>query len=255
MKIAIALVALLLLIVLLVLGAFYLNQRQLIYYPQLTPADAIAPSYTLRRADDIVLRGWVDAPGQSRALLYFGGNAETLQPTRRELADCCPGWARYFLPYRGYGGSDGAPEAKAILADALAFYDDVAARHPGQPIAIIGRSLGSGVAAYVASQRPLAKLVLITPFDSLHGVARVHYPWLPVGLLLREHYDSADWLRGKPLDIMLVRASHDEVIPAANTEALLRALPANTRVIALDGDHNVFAEPARLRQALVEFLD
>ncbi|RMH94989.1 alpha/beta hydrolase [Lysobacter pythonis] len=237
-----------------VIALFFLNQRRLVYFPDASNGDAIPPSFTLKRPDGVTLRGWVDDPGQPRALLYFGGNAETLQAARAELRECCPGWSRYFLPYRGYGGSEGAPASPAIHADALAFYDTVAKRHPGQPVALIGRSLGSGVAAHVAANRPVSKLVLVTPFDSLKNVAKAHYPWLPVGLLLRERYDSADWLRGKPLAAMVIRARHDQVIPAANTDALLRALPDDTWVVELEGDHNTFAEAEGFRQALADFL-
>ena len=137
------------------------------------------------------------------------------------------------MPYRGYGGSDGEPDRDAMLADALALYDEVAKRHPGQPVAVVGRSLGSGVAAWVASRRPVAKLVLVTPFDSLGKVAKVHYPWLPVDLLLRERYDSADWLRGRREPTLVLRASDDRAVPAANTDALLAALPPTTQVVAI----------------------
>lgn len=239
----------------LVLAVFHFGQRKLVYFADATRLDArVDPTFQLQRPDGITLRGWANRIEQPRALIYFGGNAETLQGTRLQLDACCADWAAYLVPYRGYGGSDGAPSSEAILADALALHDEVAKRHPGQPVALVGRSLGSGVAAWVASRRPVAKLVLVTPFDSLGHVAKAHYPWLPVKWLLRERYDSADWLRGKSLQVMVVRASHDPVIPAANTDALLRALPADTRVVTLQGDHNVFEEPARYRQALADFL-
>ncbi len=239
----------------LVLAGFYFGQRRLIYYPDITRGDAgVASTFQLVRPDGVHLRGWVDRPGQARALLYFGGNAETLQPARALLGECCPGWTAYFIPYRGYGGSDGSPSRDAILADALAVYDAVAARHPGQPVAVIGRSLGSGVASWVASQRPTSALVLITPFDSLSNVAGSHYPWLPVDWLMRERYDSADCLRGRGEPTLVIRAAHDEVIPAANTDALLAALPATTRVVEIDGDHNNLSVQPSYQQALANFL-
>jgi pimeloyl-ACP methyl ester carboxylesterase len=52
-------------------------------------------------------------------------------------------------------------------------------------IVAMGRSLGTGVAVHLASQRPLAGAILVTPYDSMVAVAQVHYPLLPVGLLLR----------------------------------------------------------------------
>ena len=255
LKLIAGLTLLVMLVIGLILAGFYIGQRRLIYFPDMTRADAAAPSnFELTRPDGVHLRGWVDRPGQPRALLYFGGNAETLQPARALLAECCPGWTAYLAPYRGYGGSDGAPSRDAILADALAMYDAAAARHPDQPIAVIGRSLGSGVASWVVSQRPVSKLVLITPFDSLSNVAKSHSPWLPVDWLMRERYDSADWLRGRTQPTLVIRASDDQVVPAANTDALLAALPTTTRVVQIEGDHNALSAQPAYVQALADFL-
>lgn len=255
LKTAIGMIVLLIGALALVLAGFYFGQRRLVYFPDVTRADAAVPaSFVLERPGGIRLRGWADHPGQPRALIYFGGNAETLQPTRALLADCCAGWASYAVPYRGYGGSNGQPASDAILADALALYDEVAMRHPGQPIAVVGRSLGSGVAAWVASRRPVSKLVMVTPFDSLGKVAKTHYPWLPVGLLMRERYDSAEWLRGRSQPTLVIRAGHDQVVPRANTDALLAALPPDTQVVEVEGDHNTLSANADYARALAAFL-
>lgn len=239
----------------LLLAALYLGQRRLIYFPAMTQADADIPAtLVLERPGGIQLRGWADRPGEPRALIYFGGNAESLQHVRGQLAACCPDWSAYFLPYRGYAGSDGEPAQAVILPDALALYDEVSARHPGQPIAVIGRSLGSDVAAWVASQRPVTRLVLITPFDSLGEVAKVHYPWLPVKWLLREHYDSAGWLQGRAEPTLVLRATDDHLVPAGNTDALVAALSPGTRVITLEGSHDGLSSQPAYTQALADFL-
>lgn len=248
---------LLLLAFALLLAGLYIGQRRLVYFADATRTDAaIAPTFQLQRPDGAVLRGWVDRPGQPRALIYFGGNAETLQGTRSLLGDCCAGWSAYLLPYRGYGGSDGTPSSEAILADALALHDEVAKRHPGQPVALIGRSLGSGVAAHVAHQRDIDRLVLVTPYDRMRTVASLHYPWLPVGWLLRENYDSVDWLKDARTPILIVRAGNDRVVPAASTDALLHALPAATtrEIIIPDANHDSISTRSEYLEALSTFL-
>lgn len=93
-----------------------------------------------------------------------------MQVNRDDFTRWFPGRSVYLLAYRGYGASDGAPSQQALLADAVAFYDAVQAQHLGQPIVAIGRSLGSEIAAYLASQRPLSQLVLITPYGSMADV-------------------------------------------------------------------------------------
>ena len=162
----------------------------------------------------------------------------------------------YLVAYRGYGASDGAPTADALLADALALFDAVQARHPGQPVSVIGRSLGSGIASHLASQRPVDRLALITPFDSLARVAQAHYPWLPVRWLLRDGYPSADWLRGYRGQVLVLRAGHDEVIPAANTHALVATLPpASTRVVDIaEAGHNDIGMFPAFGEALAGFM-
>ena len=127
----------------------------------------------------MTLRGWKLNPGKSGALLYFGGNAERLDASRDEFARLFPDRTVYLLSYRGYGASEGQPGEAALFGDALALYDAARARHPRRRYAVIGRSLGSGVASYLASQRPVERLALVTPFDSLAEVAQAHYPVVP----------------------------------------------------------------------------
>ena len=59
----------------------------------------------------------------------------------------------------------------------------------------MGRSLGTGIATALASQRTVAGLVLVTPYDSIANVASDRYPWLPVHLLIKDSYDSATGIR------------------------------------------------------------
>lgn len=208
----------------------YLQQRRLIYYPQFTRADPAQTSFSLARPD-AVLRGWVATPGRADAVLYFGGNAESVQANREPFARWLPSHSVYLPAYRGYGASDGEPSEAALFADALALYDDVARRHPGGRIAVVGRSLGTGVATYVASQRDVAALVLVTPFDSLAAVAQTHYPMFPVRMLLRDPYDSAARLPGYRGRLLVLRAGRDAVVPPSHTDRLLAAYKGRAQVV------------------------
>ena len=213
-------------------GWLYLQQRQLVYFPQFTRTPASDTDFALQR-DGAVLRGWVVNPGRPNAIVYFGGNAERVQDNRQEFARWLPGYSVYLVAYRGYGASDGEPEQDALLGDALAVFDHVQARHPARPVSLIGSSLGSGVASYVASQRQIGRLALITPFDSLANVAQAHYPWLPVRWLLRERYESTRYLAAYDGPLLIVRAGRDDVVPRANTRRLIDSLPRPPRVVVL----------------------
>lgn len=232
----------------------FVVQRKLIYFPELTRADAATTDYALQRGD-AMLRGWIVNPGQPAALLYFGGNAEAVEANRDDFAAWFPQHTVYLLAYRGYGASDGTPAGPALLDDALAFFDDVQARHPGQPVAAMGRSLGSAIASHVASQRPVERLALVTPFDSLANVAARHYRWLPVRWLMRDPYPTADYLRDYRGPVLVLHGGNDTIVPRASTEALVAALPAQPRVVEIAAaDHNDIGLHPAFGEALSAFL-
>ena len=231
----------------------YARQRDFIYFPQFTRVDARGTDFEIR-CNGVTLRGWVVNPGRPSAIVYFGGNAERVELARDAFAAWFPDRSGYFIAYRGYGASDGVPRQSDLFGDALAVFDHARARHPGS-IAVVGRSLGSGVASYLASQRPVARLALITPFDSMAGVASTHYPWLPVRWLLRDRYESTRHLAGYHGPILVVRAGRDTVIPAIHTHRLVQSLPAVPTVVVLPtADHNMLDSDPGYREALVGFL-
>jgi uncharacterized protein len=240
---------------LLALGALlFFAQRGMIYFPQFTRAEARDTGFALDRGD-AVLRGWIVNPGAGAPVLYFGGNAESVEYNRKDFARWFPGRTVYLPAYRGYGASDGSPSEGALFADALALYDDIAARHPGAPVSVVGRSLGSGVAAYLASQRPVDRLALVTPFDSMASVGSAHYPWFPVRWLLRERFETVHHLPRHRGALLVIRAGRDQVIPRESSDALIATLPAHARVVELpDADHNDIGMDPGYGRALASFL-
>ena len=230
------------------------KQRDLIYLPEGTRIDVPQSDFTLARGD-VQLHGWVLHPQAGRPVIYFGGNAESVHNRREMLDRLLPDRAVYLVSYRGYGASGGQPTETMLLGDALALFDDVRARHPDEPIAVIGSSLGSGVASYVASQRAVSQLVLIAPFDSLTAVAQAHYPMFPVRWILRDRFDSIDRLRGYEGEVMIVRAALDQVVPPANTNRLIAAFGKPPKVVDLpQAGHNTISGDPVFERALADFL-
>lgn len=231
----------------------YVAQRSLVYFPQYTRVDAASADFALAR-DGATLRGWrLHASGRD-PIVYFGGNAERVEANRDAFARMFPDRPLYLLAYRGYGASDGTPSSEAIKADALALFDHVRAAHPGQRIDVIGRSLGSGVAAHVAAHGPVHRLVLVTPFDSLDAVASTHYPFVPVRLLMRERFDSAEALRKARMPILILRAGDDAVIPAERTHALRTATPHAREIVIEGAGHDSISGHAAYEHALAAFM-
>lgn len=249
-----AIAALPLLLWLALCAGMYVQQRHFIYFPQATRTTAADTNFELRR-DGLALRGWQLHPRQRDALIYFGGNAERVQDNAADFDRSLPDWTVYLLPYRGYGPNPGEPDQTTLVADALALYDEVRRRHPQGRIAIVGRSLGSGVAVQVAAHRPVDRLVLVTPFDSLSEVAATHYPWLPVRWLLRDRYDSASGLRAHRGEWLVLRAGLDAVVPPRHTDRLIAAAPTPPQVVDFpEAGHDDLSLSPRYWSAMAGFL-
>src|SRR5262249_54841723 len=143
----------------------------------------------------------------------------------------------------------------ALLSDALLIHDSLAERLRPARVVAAGFSLGSGVAAYVAAQRPIDGLVLVTPFDSVEAIAAARYPWVPVRALLRHRFRSDEHLRGRDVPAAVIIASDDRMVPRERSEALIRVLarPVMVRTVPESTHQSIYDLPAMdlaLREAL-----
>lgn len=237
-------------------ACWYLHARQrtLIYYGWTTTIAAARTDFELKRPD-ATLRGWVLNPQAGRPILYFGGNAERIELNRDEFTRLFPHRSVYLVSYRGYGASEGEPSQAALVADAVALFDHVQSQHQGQPVAVIGASLGSGVASQLTTQRPVERLALITPFDSMVGAAKAHYPLFPVDWLLDERYESDRALTGYRRPVLVLHGGRDDVVPEANTLRLVSTLPAPPTVVRIpEAGHNDIDAHPQFAPALAAFM-
>jgi len=246
----------------------YLLQDRLLFNPGRTPAvtSACGPDHrkravTLRMRDGTKLRGWWmrpdrQAPSAAPAIIYFGGRSEEVSWVA-PYAAALSGMHVLFVNYRGYGNSDGHPSERALFSDALELYDWLGSQ-PGvhaERMAVIGRSLGSGVAAYVAARRRVAAAVLMTPYDSILEIARRRYPWAPVRLLLRHRFEAVRFAGTTRSPVLVLLAEHDEVIPYEHTLRLINAWAGEKQVLVIPGsDHCDIQEKLRSWSAVREFL-
>lgn len=225
-------------------AALFFFQRSLLYFPQ--PAQVATPLLPVEGRPGVVASHRALAGPQ--AVIYFGGNGEDVSQNLAPLAQAFPAHAIHLMHYRGYGHSTGKPTEADIAADALALFDQVQRGHP--QVTVIGRSLGSGVAMRLASQRPVARLVLVTPYDSIEDIAAARFAIFPVRWLLLDKY--ASW-RYVPQVLAQVRslvtmiaAEHDEVIPRESTEKLFKRFPAGRATLHTlpgTGHNDILAAP------------
>ena len=184
------------------------------------------------------------------AVVYFGGNAEDVSLNLPDFRAAFPGHSLFLMHYRGYGGSAGEPSEEGLFADGVALLDRVVAAHPN--VTLIGRSLGSGIAVRLAAVRPVSQLVLVTPYDSILGIAQQQFALFPVRWMLRDKYESWRYAPLVSAPVLLLAAEHDEVIPRASTELLrTRFQQGNLRYAVIPNTgHNTISQ----NQAYWEFL-
>lgn len=222
----------------------FATQRSMIYYPQ--PGAAASPDTTLTiQAREATLRVSVRAHPGPKALIYFGGNAEDVSLSLAAFSSAFPERALFLLHYRGYGGSSGKPSEEAIHSDALALFDRVHSEY--SDIAVIGRSLGSGVAVRLASRRPVSSLVLVTPYDSIQELAARQFPFLPIRFLLSDKFESWRYAPAIHAPTLLLAAANDQVIPRSSTEKLYEAFSHGVASLKFipDADHNGISNSAQ----------
>ena len=180
-------------------------------------------------------------PPTSPALLWFYGNGETVAaiwPIVREFQP--PGTALLVVDYPGYGGSGGRATEPALYAAAEAGYTMLATRPGVDPhrIFVYGRSLGSAVAIYTAAHRPVAGLILESPFTSAAAMAKHHYRLVP-RFLLHLSLDNLTTVKLVHCPILLFHGDADRLVPGAMGMAVAAAAPGPVEVVLLHGSgHN-----------------
>jgi pimeloyl-ACP methyl ester carboxylesterase len=240
----------------------YILQDALIFFPQPTPPqqrDQFAGHAVTFDRDGHQLQGWY-VPGpisrKKPLVVYYGGNAEEVSGNLYDLPRLQAG-AYLFLNYRGYGDSQGKPSQKALCGDALHVLDTLVERDeiPLDHVVLMGRSLGSGVAVHVASQRPVRGVILVTPFDSLLNVARHHYPYLPVRLLLKHPFDSAALAPAIKLPALFLIGREDTIIPNSRSIRLAELWGGPVEAVTIEGvGHNDIQLNPRYWEAINQFL-
>jgi pimeloyl-ACP methyl ester carboxylesterase len=255
----------LILIAALVLGVpawAWLTQESMLFFPQPVASTAHLPARAspleVVAADGTHLRGWIvkGAAAPAPTVIYFGGNAEEVSWTISD-AHWPRQWTIVGVNYRGYGTSEGKPGQPALTADALAIYDAVVKRDDVDPrrIVVFGRSLGTAIAAHLAARRLAAGAILVSPYDSMTAIGQLHYPWLPVSLLLRHRFDAIPDAKRNAMPMLAIVGGSDSIIPANRSRALFDAWagPKNWLVVPGAG-HNDLGRDDGFWQAVAGFL-
>jgi uncharacterized protein len=196
----------------------YVNQRNFQYAPEgkfldlgetlLTTAEVVA----IPTSNNERIRGWYAPPQPGKpVIVYYKGNAESFSDEHvRYEQFVADGFGFLAFDYRGFPASPGTLNQENVLKDAIAAF--AFAQNNGFPLVIWGRSLGSGPATYVASQRDAKALLLETPFDSAVAVAKDRYWFLPVDLIMQDTYRVDQWILDVTEPVFVGHGTADKTI-------------------------------------------
>jgi fermentation-respiration switch protein FrsA (DUF1100 family) len=225
------------------LAVLFVNQRSLLYPAsdrRTTAAEASLAGFqdlVLPTPDGEQLVAWWKPPESGRALvLYFHGNGGSLWNGRfRAQALTASGRGLLMISYRGYSGSTGSPSERGLHTDARTAYDWVAQAYEASRLVAYGESLGTGVAVHLASERPLAGLILDAPYTSTADVAGLTYWYVPVSWLMQDQFRSLDIIQKVKASILILHGTEDRTIPFAFGERLYAAAPEPKRFVRIEG--------------------
>lgn len=227
-----------------VVAAAFLVQRKLIFPApgSQAPLPSGFEAVSYRTDDGISLKaGYRPAVGDKPTVVFFHGNGDNWRGAGVATARLAAAGYGVLLPeYRGYAGSPGSPSEAGLYSDGRAALGWLSRQGiaPSR-LAIVGNSIGSGVAVELATEIHPAALVLISPFATLPDVAAHHIPWLPTRLLMRDRFDNLAKIGGVNAPILIMHGRSDKTIPFDHAERLLREAPHAQLVPFADAGHQL----------------
>ena len=238
----------------------YCTQDSLLFYSSSSDPDLERryQEYKISfNAEEAELHGWF-IPGSDSVrlnLVFYGGNGQELSRNIDSITSI--GDYNYvFVNYRGYGSSTGQPSEKHLKSDALLILDVLAdqKRIELANTVIMGRSLGTGVATYVAANRNIKGLVLISPFNSIEAIASDIYFYLPVKWLIRHPFRSIDYVSNISAPTLILKAENDRVIPGSYSDSLAKMWRSPLNIVELKGTHHNYIETLQYYDVVRSYL-
>jgi fermentation-respiration switch protein FrsA (DUF1100 family) len=216
-------------------------ERSVLYYPNNKDYGAMPDGVQLvdiPTPDGLLLRAWYSPPiGDSYTLVYFhgnGGNLSSLGGVVKEFQNA--GLGVLAIDYRGFGDSEGDPSEEGLYLDGLAAFDKAESLPHGKGLVVFGRSLGGGVATYVAEHRQAKGLILESTFTSAKEVARFSHGQKGANAI--EAFDSLARIKNVSEPVFFIHGTQDETIPSFMSEELHEASPASQLWLVEGATHN-----------------
>jgi alpha-beta hydrolase superfamily lysophospholipase len=193
-------------------------------------------------SDGVKLSGWfIPSESSVGVILFCHGNAGNISHRLDSIEIFHRlGLDVFIFDYRGYGRSEGRPTEQGTYQDAEAAWRYLIEErkvHPGR-VVIFGRSLGGGVASWLAQSHVPGALILESTFTSLPDIAASVYPYLPVRLMLRFQYRTMEHLGGVDCPVLIVHSRDDEIMPFSHGCRLFEKARGPKQFLEISGTHN-----------------
>lgn len=190
-------------------------------------------------------------------ILYHHGNSGNLSEWKDVASLFLPhGFDVLVYDYRGYGKSQGQIKSeRELFSDGQFVYDAMKAEYGEERILLYGRSLGSGIASWLATENDPAMLLLETPFYSMKELVFEYYPWLPNFLLLKYPLRNDLYLQELSCPVHIFHGDQDKVVYYRSSQKLKRFLRSEDRFHRIEGGHHAdLSEFEEFHKALKEAL-
>lgn len=227
---------------------FYMHQRELMYFPSVErvhPGDVGLPDVSevefLTETGGPLVSWYGKAKTGMPTVLFFHGNGGAVSHRAHRFRGLmAEGLGVFVLGYPGYGGNGGRPSEASFLDAALQSYRYLRGESlSASDIVIYGESIGTGVAVQLAAQVDAKALILQAPLSSAADVARQHYPYLLVDLLMKDRYRSVDYIGGIGMPLLVMHGEQDRIIPIEHGEKLFAKAKDPKSFVAIPGaTHN-----------------
>ena len=170
-------------------------------------------------------------------ILYFHGNKGNVDLWGRDAVFYNSlGYDVFYTDYRGFGKSEGQVEDEAqIFEDALVIFDDTQKRFKPQKMIVLGYSIGTGVATYVANQRKVQALILLAPFYNFTEFTASRVPFFP-NSWKKFSFETNRYIKTVPCPIFIFHGDRDYVIPIQNSIKLRKFLKPADRFFTLPNE-------------------
>jgi uncharacterized protein len=195
------------------------------------------------------------ADNRKGIVLFYHGNMENAEHYKKYPAFFLNNhYEVWIIDYPGFGKSSGKRTEKLIDDEALLMYDLASKQISSDSLIIYGKSIGTGVAAYVAANRNCKRLMLETPYYSMSSLARHYFPIYPVDWLLQYAFPVHDYLTKVKAPVTILHGTEDEIVPYQQSICLKKGVPKIELISIKNGKHNNLSEFTTFRHKIDSLL-